>query len=82
MCKDMVIKGPLREHGSVWLELRLGWRKMREYHGRFTHSFIKYISSIQGVPGTWLGAGAIKTGQMQSLNLRFKANWTEEMIIQ
>ena len=37
------------------LELGVRRREMREYHGRFTHSFITHISSIQGRPGTGLG---------------------------
>lgn len=45
ICKDTVIKGQLRDYGSVWLELKVGWREMREYHGRFSNLFIKYISS-------------------------------------
>lgn len=50
MCKDRVIKWQLREHGPVWLELRVGWSNMREYWKVYSF-FIKYISSIHGMPG-------------------------------
>lgn len=73
---QIVIRRQFREHGSVWFELKVGRRETRKYHGIFTHSFIIHVSSIQSVLGTWLGTGARETGQMQSLHLRFMANWT------